>query len=313
MTTDTELRDLLSAEAGGPTGSPGGWDDVTRRGRHRQRVRRAQGATLAALAVGAVATAVALRSDDPTVDTIPRDTTPTTPTVPEDPTTSTTVPTAVGSNPSITAGRAQGVFLTVLVPAADPATGFDPCTQLHPRVVESPDQVMVELVDETVERGLPWASCESSPFSSWATIELTDPLRERPLLDAITGEPVPVVDGETLLFPTSLPAPFDIQVWDELAFEESWTFAFSAGDVVLNIATDSPAPACDDGAAVEVRGTPGRLCMETLDGEVLTHGVLRWSNGEHLYDIELTDPEGSASLHGGELLGIAEALEPMDG
>jgi hypothetical protein len=310
MTTDTDLRDLLTSEAAGATVASG-WDDVVRRGRHRQRVRRARGGALAALAVGAVVGAVALSSDDPSVETIPPATTdaiapPTT--QPQSATTSTTVTAPTAPDHVISAARAHGAFLTLIIPPADPSTGFDPCTDLHPRAPQSSDQIGIELVTDDVERGLPWVGCLSSAFSATGTLELLEPYAGQPVIDLTTGNEVHVVDGASLLFPTELPEEFTPGVWDEFAFEDTWTFSWSADDLYLNVTTGYGGTGECDREAIEVRGTTGRLCR----GAASLYD-LHWEEGGRTIAIEIghvSDGEAPFTLE--DVLAIAEGLEPYD-
>ena len=324
MTTPTDLHDLLTAEAGGPSRGGPGWDDVVRRGRRHQRVRRAQRSVLAALAVGAVVTGVALSDGDPTVDTVPPVTSATT-----DPTPSTTVTSWVEGPPKITAARAQGAFVTVLawIPDRyDKGYGYKPafnlCTDLHPRVVESPDQVLVELVDETVDRGVDWAQCQIHRGDSSATIELTDPLDDRALVDAVTGDAVPVIDGARLLFPTALPAPFDVERWEERNSEDgSWAFSWttgtdpvgpgSSGIQVLTLTRwdlDGERPTGCTEQPVEVRGVTGNLCDSESSSRLLT-----WAEGGGFFALEVVDIASRPLPDGIDLVAIAEGLEPLGG
>lgn len=326
MTTDGELRDLLNDEASGPSGDGPGWDDVVRRGLRRQRIRRAQRGLLAALAVSAVVTGAVLTDADPTIETVPPAITATTATVGATP----------SQLPKITAARAQGAFVTVIAWAPErydkgnfePA--FDLCADLHPRVAESPDKVVVELVDETAEQGLDWALCRHSRDSSTGLIELTDPLDDRTLLDAATGDAVPVIDGAQLLFPSALPAPFDVGRWDEYANSEegSWTFAWmprapasGPGTVELHelrVTTGygTPTECTSPREDVAVRGTTGRLCtgvyIEGLeDGGGVTYD-LQWEEDGRTINVFFgsSDP---ARLTLDDILAIAEGLERLGG
>ncbi|MFL6206476.1 MAG: hypothetical protein ACJ739_14130 [Acidimicrobiales bacterium] len=312
-TTDTELRDLLRAAAGGPAG-PGGWDDVVRRGRHRQRARRARTAALGGLVVAAGIGGLLLAHDDAEVQTGPPateagiDTTTTLP-----PATSTTTGTPPTGRPSISAARAQGVHLTVIIPPADPASGFDPCTALHPRVIESEDQIGVELVTADVERGLPFATCQSSAFSASATIELQDPVGDRSLLDLPTGNVVPVIDGDRLLFPTELPEPLALDRWDEQSFDGSWTFTFWAGDRLVNVTTAYGGIRCEQPVVVEVRGADGELCV---GDERLGYFALSWEEPDGVrinVEVGSSDPQQPTELTRQDVIAIAEGLEPLGG
>ncbi len=69
MTTDSDLRDLLSSEAAGPPQPAPGWDDVMRRGRQRRRARRTQTAIVGGLAGALVVTAFVLADGDQGLET----------------------------------------------------------------------------------------------------------------------------------------------------------------------------------------------------------------------------------------------------
>jgi len=311
FTTDTELRDLLATEAGGTPGGHHGWDDVVRRGRHRQRVRRVQGAAMVAVVAGLAVTAVALSGGDQAVDTVPA-TPPTTSAPIETDESTTTVAVPDDGLPHILGARAQGAFLTVLIPWADPASGFDPCMALHPRVVESPDQVGIELVTEEVERGFPFAECTAGPFSGRGVIELTDPVGDRTVVDLTTGNAVFLVDSASLLFPTSLPAGFSPEARDEFGSQGAWMFAFAstARDSYLNVTTGYGGTGECDRETIRVRGTDGRLCRGE-DGRFDLH----WEEGGRTIAVEVgaSDPEQDSGLTLDDVLAIAEGLAPLEG
>jgi hypothetical protein len=317
MTTDHELHDLLTEVADGPTPSAAGWDDIVRRGSHHRRATRlrngiALGGLAAVVSVGGLA--IGDRLDrDPGV--VANDPTPTTPTPPTTPTTfhyeTTLIPPDDLSR--MTAARVQGVFVTVLTAPADPVTGFDPCTARHPRVVESADGVGIELVDESVERGLPWAACQSSPFSGWGTIELTDPLGDRTLTDLSTGQAMSLIDGAPLLFPTAVPEPFDLGRWDEFhgagGAGPEWTFSFSADDLNLSVSTSYRDYTDCGNEPIEVRGATGYVCQSE------SHGfVLGWQEGGYHRRIGLGPVSDNITpFTVDDVLAIAESLEPLGG
>jgi hypothetical protein len=320
MTTDTELRDLLATEAGGTTGGRGDWDDVIRRGRHRQRVRRAQGASLAALAVGVVVSVIALSSDDPSVETIPPATDPTSTTVAEAPsgTTSPELPYAF----RVQAFRAQGVFLTVAMLWDGPLGGFDPCTDLLPVVVEATDEISIELISAEVDAGRPWADCGTGHMGSWGTIELAGPVGTRTVNGRV------VIDGASLLLPDELPAPFDLERREEAATRHSvtgddgllegvwsWSFSWRAGASDLRLTVGEPATSdeCEgEREQIEVRGTMARLCREPLAAGGGVSYSLEWEEDGRPVRIgyQSIDP---APLTLDDLRAIAEGLEPLGG
>jgi hypothetical protein len=308
MTTDAELHDLLTTEASGATGGAGGWDDVIRRGRHRQRVRRAQGVAVVALVAGVAGLALSLTNGDSSVDTGPPANQPST-SMPDAPTTTTTVPVPDDVAPHILAARRDGAFLMVLIPGTDPASEFDPCVALHPRVVESPDQIGIELVTEDVARGLPFAACTASPFSGRAVIELTDPAGDRPVVDLTTGNAVFSADSASLLFPTTLPDGFSAETHDEFASQGAWTFSFSStkAPAYINVTTGYGGMGECDRRSIEVRDTTGRLC-EGEDGRYDLH----WEEGGQTIAVEVgsTEPLADSGLTLGDVLAIAEGLEP---
>jgi hypothetical protein len=309
MTIDPALRAPLTSGAQGPAAGAG-WDDVVRRGRHRQRVRRARGTALGALVAGGIAAGIALAADDPTVQTVPPATAPTS-TAPEPQpsvTTSTSTETVLDAR-SIQGARAQGAFLTVIIPAADPSTELDPCTDLHPRVVESAERIEIELLTEEADPGSEWASCLSSPFSGRAMVELTDPVGDRALIDLPTGHEITVIDGASLLFPTELPEAFTPGVWDEFGVEDTWTFSWSTGDLFVNVTTRYGGTGECDRQTIAVRGTTGRLC-DSGQGFFDLH----WEEEGRTIAVELgaSDPEQDSGFTVEDALAIAEGLEPYD-
>jgi hypothetical protein len=337
MTTDTELRDLLTAEAAVTTGGPRSWDDVTRRGRHRRRVLRARSAALAAVVAGAIVTTVALSGDDPTVETVPPASGPGRTTVADG--SATTEPLRFGVQyPNVEAARAQGVFLTLQVSWITPPRGFDPCADLHPRVVESPEQVSIELVGDAAEGALPWAEChlssEPGPESynagpttyvyggGQATIELQDPLSARTVFDLGTSEEVPV--AQEVLFPSDVPEPFDLERWDQtagnfhatneegfLTNQASWTFTWSAADHDLSVTTGTRALGECEGEAgdIAVRGTTGRLCASEQTGGGVDYD-LRWEEDGRMIAIAIGS-SGPDPLTVDDVLAVAEGLVPL--
>ena len=310
MTTDRELRDLLLDEAGDPPRHTAPWDDIVRRGRRHRRVARIRtGLVAGGLTALAVIGAVALGDDDraAVVANDPDDLTTTT-------TPRSTTPAPMGSD--ITAARAVGVFVTLLIPPSDPATGFDPCVDSHPRITESPSEVTVELVPASFSSGLPWAACHASPFSGWGFVELTDPLDDRQLVDGFDGAAIHVVSNAELLLPAALPEPFDLERRDEstqIAYEgvavDAWTFSWTADDLVLNVsrwALDGEHPeGCGGGQAVEVRGLTGHLCTNE------SSSLLSWVDDTSIRIIELVDVGGDPRPDGFDLVAIADALEPL--
>jgi hypothetical protein len=325
MTTDQELRDLLSTEAGGTTRPPAAWDDIVRRGHHRRRVTRLRngvgmGGLAAAIAIGGFALADRGPDGKGVVANDPDPTSTTTSAVES----TTTVDALYGQG--ISAARAQGVFVTVITAPSDPSTGFDPCTARHPRVAETATTVTIELVDASFSSGQQWRTCQSSPFSGWGTIQLTDPLDDRTLVDATTNGEIPVVDGAQMLFPTSVPAPFDVERWDEFAadtvgVEENrplsggWTFSFPAGSFVLTVTSGyhSRLPVDCPVRSVTVRGARGTICgSDDAPGE----WALLWTEVGVPYEISVgsVDTLGEPSpFTQADVLAVAESLEPLVG
>jgi hypothetical protein len=313
MTTDLDLRSALEQDAGS-AGGRSGWDDVVRRGRRRQRVQRARVGALAAVAAVAVVGAISLTRHDPDPTVTVNDPQPTTTSAPT--TTSSTLEDEglPLTGPELRGARVQGAFLTVITAPSDPPRGFDPCTARHPRVVESPEQVGVELVDASIERGHAWAACQASPFSGWGRIELTEPLGDRTLVDLTTGNEIHVVDSATILFPTTIPQPMDLEEWDEFAgpgagtTEAMWSFGFEANDLFLNVTTDD-AGGCEGGRDVSVRGSTGVLC------EARNASTLEFHENGHSYVLELgvTDGRQASPYTSADLIAVAEGLEPLGG
>jgi hypothetical protein len=317
MTTERELHDLLTAEADAPA-RPAPWDDIVRRGRHHRRVARVRTGLLAggvaALAVlgGVAATdlgdeeTTGVVADHPDVNTGPT-------------TTRDLSRPDLSRLPDLTAARASGNHITLILGAAVPDEGFDPCTEQVP-LVEATAEVVRITVAKTFE--LPglvrWSACHASPFSGWGTVELDAPLGSRQVIDDRDGREIEVVDDAALLFPTELPAPFDVEQWDEFAqvtseemavHEREWTFSWTTDDVVLNISwwslTGQHPDGCTDGEAVDVRGGTGRLCTNE------SSALLSWIDGDSMRVIELVDVSGEALPGGIDLVAIADDLSPL--
>lgn len=305
MTTGTELRDLLAAEAGGPIPEPSGWDDVVRRGRHRRQVRRVQSLAILVFVVGAATVAISQFGDDATVDTTPATTAPA-------PTVQDIDPSTILHGVAISRARTEGASLRLFFP------DLNPC-KLRPLVVESEAQIGVALVGQRDPRGAPWAACENArdddPSStlSWATISLGDRVADRPVVNLSTDQTVAVTDGADLLFPTSLPAPFDVDVYvepDDLFGEagEGWIFRFTAEApqyVHLSSSTDleSNGSGCD-GRVVGVRGTEGCYALNPPS--------LAWDERGRAFYLSMISVEVEGDYLD-DLLAIAEGLEPLDG
>jgi hypothetical protein len=313
MTTDRELRDLLNDEAGAPPRNTAPWDDIVRRGRHHRRVTRVRtgiaAGGLAALAVIAL-TDLGRENDQGVVANDPDDTATTTTTA-----SSVTVPTSVDQ----VVARVSGVFVTIAISPSDPPTGFDPCTEQQPVVEETTDDVRVAVVTADPGSNARWAGCQASPFSGWATIELTDPLGTRRLIDAHDGLEVPVIDNVNLLFPTGVPAPFDITRWDESSGTGGLTdrtFSWSQDDLFLSVRNapleqpvpfgDNPGDGCS-GDPITIRGAEGRVCQSGKGSFVLL-----WDEDGWRRQIEmgpLSDNVSPFTLE--DAMAVADSLEPL--
>ena len=322
MTTDTELRDLLSGAAHG-LASPD-WEGVVRRGRHHRRRSRirtglAAGVATVVATLGAVTAADLGRNNRTGVVADAPDGSGTTTPGP-----TTTLPKLGPLDPAVrTDARVSGVFVTILIDASDPTTGFDPCASRRPKVTESVTAVVIEIVDTTDVGAERWAACQASPFSGWATVELADPLGSRPLFGS-TGDAtseIPVIDNADLLFPTALPAPFDLRRWDEFGGETGLvdrTFAWSADDLHVSVRSaplegsepipfgSNPGDGCS-GTPVEVRGYDGALCQAERGGFVLL-----WDEGGYRRRIELGPVSDNTSpFTVDDVFAIADGLEPL--
>jgi hypothetical protein len=282
-------------------------------------VRRAQGATLAALAAGVVVTAVALSSDDRSVETIPPASGPTSTTALDDPT-RTASPELPGYF-RVAAFRAQGPFLTVAMLWDQGLAGFDPCTDLRPQVVETSEEITVELVDDDVEEAAPWAACGTGSMGSWGTVEMDDAVGAR----TVNGRAV--IDGSTLLLPDDLPAPFEVERREEAGTRHSvpgedgsltgmwsWSFSWRAGMSELRLSINEP-PSSDecDGESedVAVRGTTAHLCRGPVAENYGVRYLLQWEDGGRPINIGYSSSLDPAHLTVDDLLAIAEGLEPI--
>lgn len=310
MTTDTQLRDLLSEAAGGPA-SPD-WDGVVRRGRHHRRVARARLAGLAAVAtigLGAVLLAEpearTVVVDEPDVAPPSSEAPPTS--VPDD----TVDPVAARQ---LEMARVGDRIVTVTFAPEDPVTGPDTCTALGPSLVESEDEVVIG-VGPAQEQTHEWVACHSSPFSAWATIALREPLGGRDLIDRQSGGRLATVLDEELLFPTLVPEPFEA-AHDEFGggivdgTEGSWTFSWSTGDLVLAVSRRTGAferPLCPDLVDVTVRGVNGEVCSDR------SAVVLSWYEGRSRFEVSYADV-GDGDIGAApplDVVAIADGLEPL--
>jgi hypothetical protein len=155
----------------------------------------------------------------------------------------------------------------------------------------------------------------------WGDVDLRDPVADRTLVDLSSGEQVPVTDSEDLLFPASLPAPFDVEVFEVaneglLGGPQDFYFRFTADDAQYVLLSQYGDPdfngtGCDVGGdpanfrnVVEVRGVDG--CFDTQS--------LTWDENGRAFSltIGITDSarlsDDTASLLD-DLLEIAERLE----
>jgi hypothetical protein len=312
MTTEHELRDLLRAEAEGPA-HPADWDHVVGRGRrHRRAARLRTAAVLGGLGAAVVVAAAALTDLGDGSTTVVVD---------QPATTSTTAPAPTSQALQLDGeadARAVGVYVTINLAPADPSTGFDPCEAARPSVTETASDVVVRVVG-AADSDQPWADCQSSPFSGWATIELTDPLGTRRLIDGRDGREIPAISATDLLFPTWLPAPFDLEHWDEGGGETGLvdrTFSWMKGDLFVGVRNApledtvplgaSPGDGCV-GDPIPVRGAQGSLCRGT-NGSF----TLMWDEGGWRRQIELGPvSDNVAPFTVDDVLAIADGLEPL--
>lgn len=317
MTTERELRDLLTAEADAPA-RPAPWDDIVRRGRHHRRVARVRTGLLAGgvAALAAIGVVAATDLDDEETTGVVADN----PDVNTGPTTTRDLSQPDLSRlPDLTAARASGNRITLILGAAVPDEGFDPCTEQVPLADETTDLVRVSIAKTFELPGaIHWAECQSSPFSGWGSFELDAPLGSRRVIDDRDGREIEVVDEAALLFPTKLPTPFDVEQWDEFAqvtpeemavHEREWTFSWTTDDLVLNVSwwslSGQHPDGCTDGENVDVRGGTGRLCTNE------SSAILSWIDGDSLRVIELVDVSGEPLSGGIDLVAIADDLGPL--
>lgn len=201
---------------------------------------------------------------------------------------------------------------------------FHLCEDLRPLVTESADQVVVELVEATGDRDVEdWAQCQNVHDASWGTIELTDPLDERTLVDPVIGDALEVIDGGRLLFPSALPAPFDLARWGEIANTDdgSWTLAWTAGPrrlpagaragPVLQLRVtrwelDATRPTGCTEQPIDLRGVTGNLCDAQAGSQLLS-----WMEGGGFFVLEVVDIAGEPLPEDIDLVAIAEGLEPL--
>jgi hypothetical protein len=239
----------------------------------------------------------------------------------EESTTSTTAPATTSHALQLDGpadARAVGVYVTInLAPAVAP-DGFDPCDEARPAVTETATDVVVHVVPAT-ESDQPWAQCQATAFSGWATIELLDPFGTRRLIDGRDGHEVPVISATDLLFPTWLPAPFELDHWDEAGGETGFvdrSFSWIHDDLFVTVRNaplegtvafgDNPGDGCT-GDPITVRGQQGSLCGGP-DGSY----VLMWDEGGWRRQIDLgAFPDGDADFTVDDLLAVADGLEPL--
>ena len=277
MTTDSDLRDLLSSEAAGPPQPAPGWDDVMRRGRHRRRARRTQAAIVAGLAVAARGRRFVLVRSGPGASRPRR---PPRSQAHRDSSVDIPEPDPPGSD--IASARVQGAFVTLIIGGArrarPEAADVDPCDEYHPLVIESPTQVIIDVVDATVEEGSSWARLlgssgqRSSWRSRWAERALIDGRRRRR-----SSAPVDGADQRRAALPDRAPRALRARrVGRVRGGRGTWTFSLDRAETATS--TSPTATTADDGCDpvdVEVRGTAGRLCYDESDGRF----ELPWEEG----------------------------------
>jgi hypothetical protein len=335
MTTESELRELLVSEAGGPHRRAGaGWDEVVRRGRHHRRAARVRvGLAAGGLAVVAVLGALALgdRLDDEDGHGVVAEqpdgegtTVPPTPSTSTTPTTTSTPATTAGTAlvagaKDLTAARAGGLpEITLLLEGSDPSTGYDPCTATGPLLADG-DPIRISVVPADRANGS-WSTCRPHAFGSVGTVALGKPVRERQVVDGSDGVPLRVVDQALLLYPAELPARYagidPVESGGEIYESEtldSWTFTWIQDDIALSLsrwALDGEHPeGCVDGDVVDVRGAQGRACTGEGSAQVR---LLSWTEDEEIFIVELSDVSGDGGGEEIDLVALARALQPFE-
>lgn len=327
MTTDRELRDALQAHADGPAGPPPGWDEVRQRGRHRVRVQRARSLALAGLVAVAGFGVVSMTRQSPNAVFATTGA----------PTTTTTTAPAVDADRLIIDARTSGTTLTLLLHVGPKSIwvsyGYplDMCQELIGFTVDRDTYVDMHIVGREGRPGS-WNSCQSDGDLAWVTTEMDPPLAGRPLIEVGTDREIRVLDSSRLLFPTQLPAPFEVGRRSESSSGPSsgpigrWEFTWTGGGLSLSLEWDSirygdPPRRCEDGTnrvtefgdgddrLVTVRGLPGLLS----GGD----SKLIWRDGESCFYMSVSRTDGGSfdspdDLNRDiDLVAIANSLEPL--
>jgi len=99
--------------------------------------------------------------------------------------------------------------LTLYFVGAPPGPSDDPCARAYEATAEpTADKVTVTLRELPAPPLPPGHACAAIGYARTATVELPEPLRDRPLVDGATGKQRPVIDAALLLTPSWLPTGY---------------------------------------------------------------------------------------------------------
>ena len=311
MTTDQELRTLLTAEAHGPTHQPDGWDQVLARGRRHRRVARARQGLLLSAAAVVVAAGMANLLDNEgghAVVTDPAATTAPGPIQTNNPPSTTKPPALAGeATRNILGGRQAGGNLVLQVQALAAPGDPDPCETDALLLGGGGDAIVAQVVAAGTEGSLAFDECRVGFFSGWVRVVLDEPLHNR-LVDGYDGEAVELADSDDLLLPTHLPSGFPtVADHDEFGPDpatRSYSFSWANGDVSLSVTASATRSDCG-GEPQVVRGVEGTRC----EGELAI--VVQWEEGGQHRQLEVADVGGNRlTVSLDDVLAVAEGLAP---
>jgi hypothetical protein len=200
--------------------------------------------------------------------------------------------------------------LTLYFTGGPPGPPDQPCARTYQATATpSADKMTVTVRALPAPPLQPGQGCADVGYGRTVTIELPEPLRDRPVVDGATGKERPVIDAALLLRPSWLPAGY--------RFVREWV---EAGIDFREWAPDEP-----DRRLLVDQGDAGKLARPGLDPVVLARPVVRgvpatvWKTRRFDDSVCVSWAEGAmghrvcASGAPGKLLAIGELVRVADG